>query len=326
MNLTVVGINRVSLAIAQILKERAVGFTITGFDPDAKRTRQAAGLKVFKQTTGSLRPAVANAEGIILSLPFDRIEEVISHLSRLIPPQTILVDTSMVKQPVLAWAQQYLPQNPFVSVYPCIHPRRFDSSLTAEWDIQSDLFTKSACFIVTSAQSTRSAMHLVEQLIDLLGASPVLIDAGEFDSCLANAELFPSLLAAACLRTIMQQPGYRDSQKLASEAFYQMVESVTQLKGTGSIGQSLAASRQNLTRLLDDLDEELIYLKGLLNLAHQEELQKYLTETVQAGTDWLKKRESGDFESLPAARGARKTSLLQGLFASSLFNSRKRLP
>lgn len=326
MNLSVIGINRVSLSIAQILRERAAGFTVMGFDPDAKCTRQAAHMKVFNRTAGSLRPAVENTDVIILSLPLDHVQDVLSHLSHLIPAQTVLIDTSNVKQPVLSWAREHLPGNPFISIFPCIHPRWFEPFPTIEWDIQTDLFKNSPCFIVTSAQSTTPAMQFADRLVGLLEANPVLIDAGEIDSCLAGAEHLPRLLAAAYLKTIIRQPVYRDTQKLAGEAFYQMVTLAAHFKESDASGQNLAANRQNLTRLLDDVIDELANLKILLDPSHQEELQKYLTETTRAGGDWLKRRTSGDFESPAAVRGTRRINLLRGLFDSSLLPGRKRSP
>lgn len=326
MNLTVIGINRASLSIAQILRERAAGFTITGFDPDVKCTRQAARMKVFNRTAGSLRPAAENADVIILSLPCDHVQDVLSHLAHLIPAHTVLVDTSNVKQPVLAWAREHLPENPFISIFPCIHPRWFEPFLTAEWELHTDLFKNSPCFIVTSAQSTAPAMQFANQLVGLLEANPVLIDAGEIDSCLAGAEHLPRLLATAYFKTFSQQPAYRDAQKLAGEAFYQMVTLAAHFEESDASGQSLASNRQNLTRLLDDLVDELANLKMLLDPSRQEELQKYLAETTQAGSDWLKKRTSGDFESPAAVRGTRRISLLRGLFDSSLLPGKKRSP
>jgi prephenate dehydrogenase len=326
MNITIIGLNRIGLSIGLALKKHADSFVTTGYDPNSEWVKQTARLQVFNHIAGSLRPATRDADAIILSLPFYQVHNMLINFARLIPSETLIIDTSIIKKLVLEWAHDLLPHNPFVSIYPTIHPQYLNPSSTSNLDAHADLFQDSPCFIVTSSQMSEMVSKFAYQLISIFKAKPVLIDAEEIDSSVASVELLPELLALAYLRTALHQPSYRDAQKMAGENYFQLSNLLARSGKAESLSQSFSANQKNLSRLTDDLIQELTHIKSLLDPAHVDELQQILAEVNLASSDWLQKKNLGEFEPFPTPQGAQKTSILQGLFSSSLFSRKKKSP
>ena len=69
--------------------------------------------------------------------------------------------------------------------------------------------------IVSPPQTDSGAIKLAADLTRLVGADPLFADPVEVDGLMSATHLLPQLLAAALLNATIDQPGWREAQKLA---------------------------------------------------------------------------------------------------------------
>jgi hypothetical protein len=120
----------------------------------------------------------------------------------------------------------------------------------------------------------------------------------------------------------MTRPSSRDAQKIAGDVFSRMVKMISTGEDNEALAKSCISDRQNLGRLIDDLIGELEQSKELLEAEQLANFQKMIAETEKSGSEWLKRKSSGNFESF--SKGGQRIGLFQSLFASSLFTRRKK--
>jgi prephenate dehydrogenase len=138
---------------------------------------------------------------------------------------------------------------------------------------------RSHTFVLTPLErTTPQAMALVQKVLEVIGAAPLILTAERQDELVALTSHLPYLLASALMKAAISHDdpqlwqvaasGFRDTSRLAASDLAMMID-------------ILLTNREAILAALEDCQAELSKLSGFLQDSDEEALRAFLTETQQ---------------------------------------------
>mgnify|MGYP005810642759 CR=1 FL=1 len=304
LKITILGLGQVGasigLALAKI-KDQAVR---VGNDREPMVMRQAEKIGAVDRTMINLPSAVKDADLVIMALPIDEIHDTIEVIAQDLKSGAVLIDTSPIKSAVMQWAKELLPGDDryFVTLNPSLNPAYLDDVSQDIDEAHADLFQNSLMLITTPMGIDNSAIELVTNLTQILGATPLFTDAVEADGLNASSNLLPRLVAAALVNATVDQPGWREARKLAGAAYAQSTELVLHPEETKALGQAALLNADNAIRVLGVMMEELQSMREAIAANDATALQQRLEHARDAREEWITHRMAANWEPRPDTR------------------------
>ncbi len=271
MQIAIIGLGGIGASIGLAYQHAALGDRVVGYDVDADAVQGALESGAIDEPCDSIE-ACANADMIVVATPPRAVPELFQHLAPHLRPETVMTDVVSVKQPVLAWAQQYLPySNRFVGGHPIAGTERHGYQAA-----RADLFQGAPWVLTPTPDTDADAIAQVEHLIRAVRAIPMRMDAVQHDHEFALLSFVPHCLAFSLAALHKENP--------------------TQMQGGGSwrsatrVAQSdpalwtdlLLLNREATVEWLDALIERLRAVQQAL----QHEDAKQLRALLQPRSDW----------------------------------------
>jgi prephenate dehydrogenase len=302
------------------LRQAEAAAKIVGHDRNRLVSNEAKSKGAVDRVEWNLISACEQADLIILALPVDAILETMVAIGPYLRPGSVVMDTASVKQPVMDWAAERLPQEVhFVGTDPVLTriPERVSGIVAA----RADLFEGGIFCVVPSSAAISEAIALVSDLATVVGAQPLFLDAAEHDGLRAGVEQLPAVLALALLESVVQQPTWRELRKMAGPPF----EAGTRLKGTQMEGEveGWLANRENLLRWIDGLMATLTSLRQAVGEGQAEDLVERFHNAWQERQSWASDRQLGDWRDGPETEMPPRPSLME-TFLGGLWTRRRK--
>jgi prephenate dehydrogenase len=300
IQISIIGLGQIGASIGLALAEHKDQISRVGHDKDRSAVGFAKANDVIDKTTLTLTGAVEKADVVFLTLPLHEIYSVLEHISKDLKDDTLVIDTSPLKAPVLQWVNDFLPETcHYVGFTPVIGSAHLNEMVFGPETSSDDLFDGSLIGITGGKNTTEEAMNLAVNLIHLLGASPYFTDPVEMDGLMTTTYLIPRLLAATLLRSSQNSPGWREARKVASKAYTQLTNSFAQDQIAGALAAALIGNQENTARVVNDLIRELVDIRDMVGESSQEELEELFTKLQQGRDIWLQDRKAGDWIEAP---------------------------
>jgi prephenate dehydrogenase len=137
------------------------------------------------------------------------------------------------------------------------------------------------------------------ELVNALGAMPLLMDTAEADGIFTAMHILPQLAAAALLETTLDQPGWQEARKLAGRPFAGVTAGAAYHDDADSLGQSSLHGRENVLRLLDAYINSLINLREDIEASDRDTLRERLDRARKGRARWLDERIGADWLHIP---------------------------
>jgi prephenate dehydrogenase len=261
----------------------------------------------------NLIAACEDSDLILLATPVGAIEETLKALGPHLRPGCVVIDTASVKRPVLAWAAESLPPEVhFIGSNPVLSaPFEGQRGLEAA---RADLFQKGLFCLVPSPTADSDAVKLATDLVSILGARPLFMDAVEHDGLLAAMDHLPVILALAMMDMAIQQPAWRELRKMGGPTF----EAGTQLVTPNSAAHSdlYLLNRDNIVRWIDQLTAALDSMRQTLDGNEAEALAARFQQAIQERQKWLAERGAGQWHDGPQTEMPPRIGLVDNLFGT----------
>ncbi len=287
---SIVGLGLIGASLGLALRQAEAVSQIVGHDPDRKASDQAKRLGAVDRTDWNLISACEKSDLIILATPLAAIQPTLQALGSHLKPGAVVMDTASLKAPVLAWADEFLPEgvhfiggNPIVAV-PLGVAQATESA-------RADLFQDGLFCLTPAPSADERAVQMAANLVGRLGAKPLFIDPAEHDGLLAAVEHLPGALALALLEMASEQPVWRELRKVAGTPF----DASTYLGGADPAAHAAlaAANRENLVRWIDAFSASLASVRQALADGDEEALAaRFETALLERG-QWLQSRAQG---------------------------------
>jgi prephenate dehydrogenase len=223
------------------------------------------------------------------------------------------MDTASVKGPVMAWAAENLPdQVHFVGGDPIL-----GAAAPGQGGVKTaraDLFQRGVFCLVPSPRADSDSVKLAADLVTILGARPLFVDAAEHDGLLGAVEHLPFILALALLEAVTRQPTWRELRKLAGPAF----ETSTALVASNSVAHSelYLLNRENVLRWIDSLSASLASVREVLAGSQEGAFASRVEEAAQERHRWMVDRVEGQWHEGPRTEMPERPSMMDTFFGT----------
>jgi prephenate dehydrogenase len=310
---SIVGLGLIGSSIGLALRKAGVTSVVIGHDSSHSAGNEAKRIGAVDKAKWNLISACEEADLVILAAPVRAIEESLKVLGPNLRPGCVVLDTASVKEPVMAWAAASLPEQVhFVGGNPIL-----SKATRGQWGVEharADLFEGGLFCLIPAPATDPEAIQLVSNMVSILGAKPLFLDAVEHDGLLAAVEHLPTLFSLAMLETVIDQPAWRELRKVAGPAF----ESSTQLVTANSVAHSdlSVLNRENVVRWIDALSASLGSLREVLSEGEVDPLDDRLLHAFEARQKWLHDRGEGQWYEGPDTEMPTRTSVGDALFGS----------
>ena len=220
----IAGVGLIGGSVALGLRERFMAREVIGFDTDPQTLTTALGLGVIDSAHVEVGAWLENADLVILAAPVRALPDLASRMARFAGPGTVFTDVGSVKAPLLD-ALSGLPaelRKRFVGGHPMAGSER------AGVQHASAGLLENAIWVLTPTPETDpSALERVRQMVESLGANPVVLQPDAHDRLVATVSHLPYLSALALTRLIARHEdrdglallaagGFRDLTRVAS--------------------------------------------------------------------------------------------------------------
>lgn len=319
--ITIVGLGLIGSSIGLALQQAAVASEVVGHDKEPSVGNQAKKRGAVERTSWNLVSACEESDLIILATPLDGIEPTLQAIGPYLRPGCVVMDTASVKEPVLAWADETLPDHVhFVGGNPVIVGTVDGPGGTEA--ARADLFQKGLFCLVPSTRADPAAVKLTADLVAILGARPLFLDPAEHDGLLAAVEHLPVVLALTLLETTIYQPAWRELRKVAGASF----ETSTELASIDPAGFSelCLTNRENILRWIDSFATTLASFRQSLVEGQPEEIAARLERARDERFKWLHDRAEGQLETVAAVDMPEKPNVLADAFLGGLWRKRSK--
>ncbi len=287
--IAIIGLDTLGASLGLALRKMEPPASVVGMERDSLMARRAQQAGAVERVERWAENACKNTALVILTEPVSRLHDMLEAIARSLPQGCVVTSTAPLIAPVLAWADEILPEGvSFVAGHPILDPTRADDVISAE------LFHQAQYCIVPSAKAASSAMDLVSQLAASVGARPFFLDAAEHDGLVTAVESLPGLLGAALMSAAADASSWRDMRRVAGASFAQATSSAE--TDPQEAAAALRANRENVARWLEMYSAKLGDVREALLSDDEGALAGLLTEAREARTLWLKDHQSGNWE------------------------------
>jgi prephenate dehydrogenase len=295
--ITIVGLGLIGGSIGLALHQTGNDYEVVGHDREHTVASQARKRGAVSKAEWNLISACEGADLIVLATPVMAVKETLTAIAPYLKPGCLVTDTASIKGPVMAWAQEILPETVhFVGGDPIISQEASTggSLPTGIEGARADLFQGGLYCLTPSPETAPQAVQLATDLVHLLGARPFFLDAAEHDGLVAGIDHLPFVLSAALMGTTITSPAWREMRKLAGDAF----QSVTRFSsGDAAIYRDACLTNgENIVRWIDACLARLKELREVIVAQEAEELEETFEEAMSVRDEWLRDRAEGRWE------------------------------
>lgn len=321
IQITILGLGQIGTSIGMVLGENKGQIHRVGHDKSQDAVRKAKEKNAVDKVAITLSGAVKDADIVILALPFQEIYPVLEHISQDLKEDTLVLDTGPLKQPVIKWAEELLPENRhYVGITPVLNLSYLEDSDFGPETAQKDLFKDCLMAVVSGNQTNPEAVNMAVNLVQLLGASPYFTDPAEIDGLMTMTHIMPQLLAASLLKSTQDAPGWREARKIAGKPYTQVSTPFSQDDVADALAASVIYNQENTSRVMNDFIRTLVEIRDLSETADQEKLEDLFTNLQKERDIWWADRQESSWIDAP------KRDIPRSSFLTQLFGFRKRNP
>ena len=261
---TVVGLGLMGGSLAAALKAKGACREVRGVARRPETIAEALARGFVDGGTLDLAEGVRGADVVVLATPVRTIVELIPHLGPLLPPGCLLMDVGSTKAAIVA-AMERLPAH----VQPLGGHPMCGKEVSGIGAAEAGLY-RGATFVLTPLPRTSpEALALAWELVEALGARPLVMDAHRHDRLVAAVSHLPYLLSLALVAAAegvaeedgmvwdLAASGFRDTSRLAASDVTMMLDILltNREEVAGMLGR-LRRELDELARLLEAEDEQ----------------------------------------------------------------------
>ena len=279
---TIVGLGAIGASIGLGLQKAQAEVELMGHDSEPLVARQALKAGAVHKTHWNLISACDGADLVILAVPLLAVEQTLKAIGQELRADCVVMDTTTVKGPVLAWAQELLPDAVhFVGTNPVVATDGIGTDAAS-----ADLFRDAVWSICAPPGTPSEAMQLVTDIVSALGGEPYFIDPVEHDGLLAATDHLPLVLAATLLRVVSESGTLEQMSKVGGPQLTRMTSPV--MADVRTSRDICLLNRENIVRWLASTETALASVRHIIESGGQDEINALFVRAQRDWDKWLK--------------------------------------
>ena len=296
IQITILGLGQIGASIGLALEKHKDKIKRVGLDREVNISKRAKKLGAVDDVKINLGAAVRKADIVILAMPADQVRETLEVIAEDLQEDTIIMDTSPMRQAVTDWASDLLPSGRFyIGISPVINPEHLRDTDTGLDAAHADMFERGMMVITAGQHTPEPAIKAATTLTGLLGATPHFADVAEMDGIMAAIQVLPYLSAAALLNATLDQPGWQDARKFANRAYVDGTAVANIVGGGNALRDAAMLNAKNSVRVLDRMISSLQQIRGHLVDGDNEALGTLLDDAWKGRDAWMAQRLSANW-------------------------------
>jgi prephenate dehydrogenase len=296
VQITIVGLGQIGSSIGLALKAHGVDIRRVGHDKDPQAGKESQRIGAVDDVKYNLPASVRDARIVILALPLAEIHETLKIIAPDLQEGTLVLETAPAKAKVAAWAQELLPQGRYyIGLTPAINPDYLHGTEFGVNAAHADLFERGIMVVNAPYGTPGNVFNLAMELVNLLGAAPLLMDTTEADGIFSAMHILPQLAAAALLDTTVDRPGWQEARKLAGRPYAFVTAGAAYHDDMTSLGETALENRENIVRLLNAYIASLIRLRDEIEDQDREAVLERLGEAWKGRSRWIDERSAAEW-------------------------------
>jgi prephenate dehydrogenase len=316
----IIGLNEIGASINLAFVEGNADLSITGYDQDSKRAREARKRGDISKVVFTPKKTAQTADLIFLAVPPIDVLSYLELLAPVMKKDAVLVDMCSLKTASFQWAQEHFRDDRYyLGAVPVLNPDLLNVSMNERILPRPDIFKGGLFALTIPPQTPEKIVNTVLGIINFLEAEPFFMDPLELDAAMATVEGLPCLAGLALMRVALNAPSWREIQRLTGRS-WATAANVGAHEPARELAASLILNKENVGHRVNALVEELEVMQALIHGEDEEALAIHLEEAANAYGSWITRRKEGGWEvadSKPLA--IPKTSLLERLFGPGDF-------
>jgi prephenate dehydrogenase len=294
--ITIIGLGQIGASIGLALKAHNLDVRLVGHDKDVETAKEAQRLGAVDDVKYNLPAAVREARIIILALPFAGIRQTLEVIAPDLQDGILLLDTAPAKATVAEWAKELLPPGRFyIGLTPAINPNYLHGTDFGVKSARADLFDKGLMVVNAPIGTPENVFNIAMELVNLLGAVPLLMDTAEADGVFAAIHMLPQLASSALLDATVDKPGWQEARKLAGRPYASVTSGSAYHDDVVSLRESVLENRENVVRLLNAYISSLLRLRDEINENDRDTLSERLEAALSGRIRWFNERLAADW-------------------------------
>ncbi len=257
--ITIIGLGLIGGSIAKALKERLNITCIAAVDNNESSIRQAIGEGYIQEGYTKLNDSVYDSDIIFLCTPVKYTLEYLALLCGKVKENCIVTDTASTKKEIIDYIDSLDNPPCFIGGHPMAGTEKagFASSF-------SHLFENAYYILSPSKNSPKEAFDLLTEIVQGIGAIPIMLDAKEHDIITATISHVPHVIASALVNLVKQSDsperkmqvlaagGFKDITRIASSS-PQMWESII-LSNRQAVKDTLSKFTETINTFIEYID------------------------------------------------------------------------
>jgi len=284
MRIAIIGLGLIGGSIGFALKQASWrGAEIIGYARRRETSSLALKLGAVDKIELDLRNAVKDADIVIIAAPVLTIKDIFKQIAPVLSDGSIVTDTASTKMQVMQWAEELLPSRiSFVGGHPMAGKEI--SGIRAAND---DLFHNCIYCLTPLPQTKPAAVRIVKDMVNKLGAIPIIIEAEEHDRLVAGVSHLPLLLSVALVSVTTKNPSWQQMSRLAASGYRDLTRLAS---GNPEVSAHICLSNQAaIVSWIDAFIDELQRLRNLI-ADGTDEIEEALALANEARQKWLERR------------------------------------
>ncbi len=251
--IAIIGLGLIGGSLGLALKRSSLrDAEIVGFARSRHTRDEARKLGAIDQAASSAAQAVRDAAVVIIATPISVVPDVMEEIAPSLSDSAIVTDAASTKKQVMRWAEELLPAEvSFVGGHPMAGKE--ETGIEAA---EAGLFDGKPYCIVPSVHAKETAVNTVIGLAELIGATPIFLDAEEHDSYVGAVSHLPLVASTALFSLVHDSTAWPEMAQLASSGF----RDVTRL-ASGSPEMSEDVCRTNEENVVHWIDRMIVELR-----------------------------------------------------------------
>ena len=268
MQVTIIGIGLIGGSLAMALKEKSIATHVIGVDNNPAHAQKALDLGLVDEIA-DLETAVGKSSLIIISIPVNAAEKLITGLLDLVDKQVVM-DTGSTKESLINIVRGHRNRNRVVTTHPM-----WGTEYSGPEAAIRGAFQDKATVICNKNESDSDAVALVENIYRALGMHILYMDGAAHDLHAAYVSHISHITSFALANTVLEKEREEDAIfELASGGF----ESTVRLAKSNP-EMWVPILMQNRENVLDVLNEHITQLRKFKSCLEKENYE-YLAELI----------------------------------------------
>jgi len=191
----IAGLGQIGGSIGLGLVANRPAAEVIGYDRDESVMAEAKRRAVVHRTVTALEEGIPGVDLVILAVPLRQIINLLPVIAQLIAEETVVFDVGSTKHEILDTVVQLGIESNYVGG----HPLAGNEGCGLE-AASTDKFAGTTFALTPTEAAPRPLVSLVRELIQVLGAKPLVMTAAEHDQLIALTSNLPYVLSLALLR------------------------------------------------------------------------------------------------------------------------------